>query len=105
MSARHLRRDDERDLQRLTDDEVVEIAIGEERIILTHDLDFSRIVALSAAERPSVISFRLNNMRGQNVIAYLKEVIDHFADNLESGALISVQEDAIRVRRLPVDDE
>lgn len=42
--ATHLR---DEGLQRLSDDRIVEKALSEKRIILTHDLDFGRISALS----------------------------------------------------------
>jgi predicted nuclease of predicted toxin-antitoxin system len=89
-------------LQRLDDDRIVEKALTEERVILTHDLDFARIVAVSQARLPSVITFRLADMRPAQVNACLGEVLDRFAQELESGALVSVSERGIRARRLPL---
>lgn len=99
--AFHLR---ERGLQRLSDDEIIRLAVDEDRIILTHDLDFSRIVALSKKEQPSVISFRLFDMRSKSVILYIQEVIERFVDPLMRGCLISIREDGIRIRRLPIEE-
>jgi predicted nuclease of predicted toxin-antitoxin system len=42
-------------LQRLTDSKIVERSLLENRIIVTHDLDFGRIVALSQHRLPSVV--------------------------------------------------
>lgn len=89
-------------LQRLEDDEIVEKALAEGRIILTHDLGFGRIVALSRASVPSVITLRLDDMRPVQVNHYLAEVLAHFAEQLEMGALVSVNERGIRVRPLPI---
>jgi len=97
--AVHLR---EQGLQRLEDDEIIEKARAEGRVILTHDLDFGRIIAVSRASVPSVITFRLNDMRPTQVNRYLTEVLTHFARQLEAGALASVSERSIRVRTLPV---
>ena len=58
--ATHLR---DQGLQRLSDVSIVEKALVERRVILTHDLDFGRIVALSRGQLPSVITFRLTDMR------------------------------------------
>ena len=99
--AVHLR---EQGLQRLDDYGIVEKARAEDRVILTHDLDFGRIIALSQRRLPSVVTFRLSNMRPAQVNRYLAEVLDHFSGRLESGALVSVSELAIRVRLLPIDD-
>jgi len=97
--AVHLR---DEDLQRMRDEDIITKAREEERIILTHDLDFGRIMALSKTKLPSVITFRLQDMRAVNVNHYLSIVIKDFADDLEAGALISANEQAIRVRILPI---
>ena len=89
-------------LQRLSDDEIVAKAQAEGRVILTHDLDFSRIVALSRVDVPSVITFRLQDMRPTQVNRYLVEILARFIGQLEAGALLSVNEHGIRVRLLPV---
>lgn len=97
--AVHLR---DEGLQRLSDERIVEKAISERRVVLTHDLDFGRIVALSRGQLPSVITFRLTDMRAGEVNRRLEDVLSRFASMLEEGALISVTDDAVRVRRLPV---
>jgi predicted nuclease of predicted toxin-antitoxin system len=89
-------------LQRLTDSKIVEKSLQEKRIILTHDLDFGRIVALSQHHLPSVVTFRLADMRPVRVNTRLLEVLEHISDDLEAGALVTVLEGSFRVRRLPV---
>lgn len=97
--AVHLR---EQGLQRLADEDIVAKAYAERRIIPAHDLDFGRIVALSGEQLPSVITFRLSDMRAQNVNRYMVEVLEHFGEELEIGGLVSVMDDSIRLRRLPI---
>lgn len=89
-------------LQRLEDEKIIEKAHREDRVILTHDLDFGRIIALSRSQFPSVITFRLGNMQPAHVNHYLTEVLNQFTAELEAGALVSVNEQAIRVRLLPI---
>ena len=96
----HLR---EEGLQRLPDEEIIQKARQEGRIILTHDLDFGRLMALSQQHLPSVITFRLDNMRAAHVNHYLKETLSQFESELEAGALLSINEQAIRVRTLPIE--
>jgi len=96
--AVHLR---DEGLQRLDDGSIVTKARDEGRVILTHDLDFSRIVALSQADSPSVITFRLDDMRPSHVNHYLAQVLARFSSDLEKGVLVSVNERGIRVRPLP----
>ncbi len=95
----HLR--DQR-LQRLSDEQIIAKALSESRTILTHDLDFGRIVALSRERLPSVITFRLNDMRASTVNQYLDAILTSLVHEIEEGALISVNEQSIRVRKLPV---
>lgn len=96
--AVHLR---EEGLQRLPDVQIVAKAVAEQRIILTHDLDFGRIVALSKERAPSVVTFRLNDMRASTVNLHLDELVARFAADLESGVLISVTDQGARIRHLP----
>jgi predicted nuclease of predicted toxin-antitoxin system len=51
---------------------------------------------------PSIIIFRLSNMRPENVNAHLAIVLERHANNLEEGAVLAVSERRIRVRRLPI---
>lgn len=99
FDAIHLR---EQGLQRLPDEEIVQKALLEARIILTHDLDFGRIVSLSKRQYPSVVTFRLSVMQATVVHQYLQEVLHRFSAELDEGALISVTDQAIRIRLLPV---
>jgi len=89
-------------LDRLPDNAILAKAREEGRILLTHDLDFSEIVALSGAKLPSVVSFRLRNMHPEWVNRYLHAIITQHGAMLDRGAILSVSEGRIRVRPLPV---
>lgn len=95
----HLR---ERGLQRLSDAAIFEKATAEGRVVLTFDLDFGEIVALSGGATTSVIVFRLRNARAGNVIARLERVLSESEDALRSGAVVIVEDGRHRVRLLPV---
>lgn len=92
----------EQGLQRLPDDKIIDKARKEGRIILTHDLDFSRLMALSGEQLPRVITFRLQKMHAANVNRFLQIVLSRHEAQLIQGVLISVNEEAVRVRLLPV---
>lgn len=66
--AIHLR---EEGLHRVPNGDIFAKAMAEERIILTFDLDFAEIAALSRAGKVSVIVFRLHNTRTPHVIQRL----------------------------------
>ncbi|BBM70096.1 hypothetical protein RmaAA213_19420 [Rhodothermus marinus] len=88
--------------QLLTDASILELARTERRILLTHDLDFGELMAASGARLPTVIVFRLRNMRPENVNRYLMGIIDRFGDQLRAGAMVSVTEAQVRIRSLPL---
>jgi predicted nuclease of predicted toxin-antitoxin system len=100
--AVHLR---EQRLQRLPDTEVFAKASAEKRILLTFDLDFGEIVALSSLPRSSVIVFRLHDTRTARVIERLEKVLADAATPLERGAIVVVEEARHRVRAHPQDAE
>lgn len=89
-------------LDRLSDAAILAKARDEERILLTHDLDFGEIVALSGTRLPSVITFRLRNMRPHQVNSYLHAIITQHQGILEQGAIVTVAAGRIRVRLLPL---
>lgn len=92
----------ERGWDRLPDGEILERARDEGRVLLTHDLDFGQLLALSKATSPSVIVFRLADMRPDSVNRHLARVLKQAADDLARGAIVSVREGQIRVRALPI---
>lgn len=97
--AVHLR---DRGLGRLSDAEILNLALHDRRIILTHDLDFSRLLALSGAGEPSVITFRLSNMTPTSVLPRLFLALSTFKGELARGCAISVTDGAQRCRDLPM---
>lgn len=92
----------EEDLHTLPDPEILAKAKIEKRVILTHDLDFGDLMAASGAHLPSVIIFRLANMAAANVIRFLDLILREYGQALEVGAILSVTEQRIRSRPLPI---
>ena len=97
--AVHLR---EQGLQRLPDEAIIEKACAEERVVLTSDLDFGHLMAMSGARLPSVVLFRLSDMRPNNVITHLQVVMRRFQHELSAGSIVVVRESMIRMRKLPI---
>jgi predicted nuclease of predicted toxin-antitoxin system len=84
------------------DEEILQRALAEDRIIATLDADFHAHLALSQARKPSVIRIRVEGLRAEQFSKLLRNIIQQCAGDLESGAVISVREFQIRVRRLPM---
>ena len=89
-------------LERLPDPGIVEKARQEGRIVLVHDLGFGELVAASGTTLPSVITFRLRNMHPDRVNSALQSILSQHGEALEHGAMVSVTEGQVRVRRLPL---
>jgi len=92
----------EEKLHRLPDAAVLEKARLEGRVLLTHDLDFGELLAASGDALPSVIVFRLKDMRAENVGGYLFRILEQQAEMLEKGAVCSVTERKLRIHALPL---
>lgn len=92
-------------LDRLPDPAILEKARNEQYVLLTHDLDFSELVAVGGTRLPSVTIFRLRNMHPERVNRFLREIIARNREALEQGAIVSVTEGRIRVRLLPLSKE
>ena len=95
----HLR---DQGLERLPDDQIVAKAQQERRVIITHDLDFGRIVALSGSTLPSIVTLRLTDMTPPRVTFALEAVLREATVTLERGALVTVTDQGIRIPQLPV---
>jgi predicted nuclease of predicted toxin-antitoxin system len=90
----------EEGLQKLPDGDIFSKALNEQRIILTFDLDFGEIVALSKGQKPGVILFRLHNTRASHVIERLEAVLRDCPASIFDSVTI-VEETRFRIRQFP----
>jgi predicted nuclease of predicted toxin-antitoxin system len=93
----------EEGLDRLPDPDILRKARREGYVLLTGDLDFGELLAHSGEALPSVVIFRLSNMRPESVNPHLAEVIERFGTDLRRGVIVSVTDRRIRVRQLPIE--
>jgi predicted nuclease of predicted toxin-antitoxin system len=92
----------EEGLGALPDGEILAKARTEGRVLLTHDLDFGELLAASGGKLPSVIIFRLKDMRAENVNVHLFSLLEKQPAALEQGVVCSVTERKVRIRTLPI---
>ena len=76
----------------MTDSEILEKALREESVLLTHDLDFGHLLAAGGYQLPSVIIFRLRNMRPERVNLHLHNVITRHLEALDQGVIVTITE-------------
>jgi predicted nuclease of predicted toxin-antitoxin system len=84
------------------DHEIVCLALRDDRIVITLDSDFHALLAEQQATKPSVVRIRIEGLRAQEFCRLLNIVLRQCAEDLKAGAMISVNDFQIRVRRLPV---
>ena len=79
-------------LARSSDNELLTVARREERVIITADLDYPRLIALEQADRPGVILFRGGAYSDREMLALLDRVWPappHSTSNIQSLSSIA----------------
>lgn len=89
-------------LSEAPDSQILKNAEANDRIVCTLDADFHALLAVSGATGPSVVRIRREGLRGPELASLLKQVWSRIAEPLKTGALVTVTDRAIRLRRLPV---
>jgi predicted nuclease of predicted toxin-antitoxin system len=70
--------------------------------VLTHDLDYGQLLAFSGDTEPSVIIFRLRRVDAEIMFRRLVEERTEIEQALNSGAVVTLEELARRIRPLPI---
>lgn len=91
----------ERGLAAASDAVLVGLAAAEDRVIMTLDADFHAILALTHATKPSVVRIRIEGLRAEALTKLIQAIVAQVHDDLVVGAMVTVQDGRIRVRRLP----
>ncbi|HTW59569.1 MAG TPA: DUF5615 family PIN-like protein [Terriglobales bacterium] len=84
------------------DSEIMAYAAKHGYVVLTHDLDFSAILAATHGEKPSVVQLRIDDINPREAGTRLVTALRHLERELEAGALITIGMQKSRVRLLPL---
>jgi predicted nuclease of predicted toxin-antitoxin system len=84
------------------DEDILHWASENGWIIITNDLDFGAILAVESRRFPSIIQIRRLELFSESLFSILEHVIQRFANELNRGAIIVVDEKRMRVRLLPI---
>lgn len=79
---------------------IIELAKKQDRIIITADLDFPQLLALSHAKDPGIILFRGGNYSDEEMLSLLKRVLEKHPEQKLLHAITVV--DKTRIRRCPL---
>jgi len=88
--------------ERASDSELLDIALRENMIVITADLDFPRLLALSSAEGPGIILFRGGNYSDIEMGELLRRVLMEVTPGVIETAICVVDRKRIRIARLPL---
>ena len=87
---------------RATDRELLEIARREQRVVITADLDFPQLLALSSAAGPGLILFRGGNYSDAEMCELLERVLAEVPPEQLEVSVCVVDKRRIRLTRLPL---
>lgn len=85
-----------------TDEEILEAARIDNRAVVTQDLDFSTLLALSGYTRPSLITVRTSHSDPAFVTQRLLDTLPHVEQELLQGYVITIEDVSYRMRALPI---
>lgn len=85
-----------------SDKQILDLARQQERVVITHDVDFSTLLALGGYNSPSLITLRLFDSDPDLVTRRLRQVLPKIESALYRGSAITIDELNVRVRELPI---
>jgi predicted nuclease of predicted toxin-antitoxin system len=85
-----------------SDEAILAYAAEENRVVCTQDLDFSDLLAVTGRSRPSLVTVRISNPAPEIVASRLRTVLPTVADDLEQGCVVTIGEETVRIRALPI---
>lgn len=87
-------------LEQASDAVILERARSEGQVVLTADLDYPRLMALTHAQQPGLILFRGGDFSEQECIARLTQVFERVQPQVLKNSIVVVERSRIRLRRL-----
>jgi predicted nuclease of predicted toxin-antitoxin system len=84
------------------DSEIMAFAKAGDFVVLTHDLDFGTILAVTQGDKPSVVQIRSDDVTPAAIGAQVKAALAQMTAELEAGALVTIDPKRTRLRVLPL---
>ena len=89
-------------MDRATDKAILVYARANDYICVTLDADFHTLLAINHYTQPSVIRIRQEGLNGAMLAQLLHDIWPKVEKVMKNGAMITVTEKTLRIRRLPV---
>jgi predicted nuclease of predicted toxin-antitoxin system len=84
------------------DSEIMTYARTHDFTVLTNDLDFGYILAITHGKKPSVIQMRTGALRHDRIGSIVMSAIRTLAADIDKGALVTIDPRKARVSLLPL---
>lgn len=84
------------------DTEIMAFARANDYVVLTHDLDFSAILAATHGDKPSVVQIRSDDVKPEVIGRLVINALRQMSIELDEGALLTVDPNRTRLRLLPL---
>jgi predicted nuclease of predicted toxin-antitoxin system len=84
------------------DTAIMAYAAANDYVVMTHDLDFGTILAITQGNKPSVIQIRADNINPTAIGSLVIRALEQLADDLAAGALVTIDPHRARLSILPL---
>jgi predicted nuclease of predicted toxin-antitoxin system len=78
-------------------------AAREDFVVLTQDLDFGSILAVTGGSKPSVVQIRSGDLRPDRIGSVVIGALRRLEGELRAGALVTIDADRVRLTYLPLE--
>ena len=90
-------------MSRASDAEIMATARDDNRVVVSGDTDFGELLARTNAASPSLVLFRRQGQRRAAELAALLDAnLQAVVADLDAGAVVVIDADRVRIRRLPL---
>lgn len=89
-------------MSKSSDEEIFFFAKENEMVIISADTDFGYILSEWQSPKPSIILFRYVSLNPDILIKYINNILENYSDEINSGHILIVEPNRIRIRALPL---
>ncbi len=84
------------------DSELMAYALENNYVIISCDMDFNAILSATHGLKPSIVQIRIMSFRAEQIADMLAAALIQYTEELNAGAIMSVDLKQARVRLLPL---